>query len=91
LPKEKSLPSPGDFWLEVETAKKHGGWAAWRGLATVEKARLLAHELHKGMREHYEYDQRAPAKTEAEKSVGGSSPLSAMREKFLGGGFNKNA
>lgn len=84
------LPSPGDLFLEIETAKKHGGWSVWKSLPTVEKAQLLAHELHVKMREHYEYDVRLPA-ADREPKGESASPLSAMRERFLNGGKNLHA
>lgn len=81
------MPSPGDLFLEIETAKKHGGWPVWQKLGVEDRARLLAHELHVKMREHYEYDVRNPAKPETKKTAD-NAPWSAMREKFYGGGHN---
>ena len=80
--------------MEIETAKLHGGWAVWKSLPTEEKAELLAHELHKKMREHYEYDLRMDSSakaTEGRSSSGKNNFLSNMRDKFLGGGKNKYA
>ena len=88
---DQALPSPGDRFLEIETAKLHGGWPAWRGLPTVAKAELLAHELHKRMREHYGFDQRTEGGGRpADKKPKGDF-LSRMRDRFLGGGENKYA
>jgi len=94
LPADQALPSPGDRFLEIETAKLHGGWPAWQKLALVVKAELLAHELHKRMREHYDFDQRN-AKAESGKAESRNSKksdfLSRMRDRYLGGGENKYA
>jgi hypothetical protein len=54
----------------------------------VRKAQLLAHELHKKMREHYEYDLRLPAE---KKPAPKNNFLNRMRDRFLGGGENKYA
>jgi hypothetical protein len=84
------LPAPGDLFLEIQTAKLHGGWGAWSRLPVEERAKLLAHELHLKMREHYEYDVRSPAdKPDAKASAReGRGPWSDMRKQFFGGGHN---
>ncbi len=68
----------------MEAAKQYGGWESWLRLTEATRAKLLAHEMHRNMREHYEYDQRAPA----EKKPGGNTALAPwvrMREAFLNG------
>jgi len=92
LPPEKSLPAPGLEYFEIETAKLHGGWGIWIRLPVEARARLLAHEFHKNMREHYQWDMR---KTEAGSGVSdpgsgrrgdAGAPWSDLREKFFGKG-----
>lgn len=90
MPKDKALPSPGDRFFEIEVAKLHGGWPVWVGLSSAMKAELLAHEMHKRMREHYEFDQRTNEGKPAEKPKR-HDIMSVMRNRFFGGGINKNA
>jgi len=87
LPSGQALPPPDNLFLEIEAAKKHGGWSAWVRLTMQERALLLAHEMHLNLREHYECDLRkqpaTPAKTPAD-----NAPWTRMRNTFLGGGHN---
>lgn len=79
----KKLPETSDLFFEIETAKHHGGWPAWLQLKAQERGMLMAHELHKSMRDHYYYDVRAPGeKVEKPKAT---MPWDRYREKF----FNK--
>lgn len=55
---EDRLPPTSDEYFEIETAKKHGGWPVWRALSVQDRAKLMAHEMHAGMREHYYFDKR---------------------------------
>ena len=80
------MPDPGIRFLEIETSKKHGGWAAWAALPDPVRAELMAHELHGKMREHYEFDMRNPAPEKT--ATRDTSPWAKMRERFTGGGFN---
>lgn len=79
-------------YFEIECAKQHGGWAVWSTLSAATRGKLLAHEMHKNLRTHYESDvlrESSGQKTEggARKSDAGT-PWSAARETFFGGGRN---
>lgn len=76
------MPAPDALYLEIETAKKHGGWGAWMRLPAVDRGKLMAHEMHSNMRQHYEFDQRQAPEKAAEKKDS-ASPWSAMRKRFF--------
>lgn len=82
LPEEKTLPAPGYEFQEIEAAKKHGGWGEWLKLSVMDRGRLLAHELHAKMREHYEYDMRGDGGG-ASRGKDKKAPWSQMRERFF--------
>jgi hypothetical protein len=43
----------------METAKAfHYSWSAWLAESPLIKAKLIAHELEKGMRDAYHFEQR---------------------------------
>lgn len=86
LPEEKSLPAPPLEFFEIETAKLHGGWSVWQTFSAQVRGKLLAHEMHKNLRTHYEHDVMRD-KTSEKKSDAGA-PWSAARDKFFGGGKN---
>lgn len=67
----------------MEVAKLHGGWVMWERLPVQRRAKLIAHELHKGMRDHYYYDKR-PEAEKGEKPKG-EAPWDVMRKRYLGG------
>ncbi|MDE2105974.1 MAG: hypothetical protein KGL39_52615 [Patescibacteria group bacterium] len=83
MPAEKELPAPPDDYFEMETAKLHGGWPGWCGLPAQMRGKLMAHELHKNMREHYYFDMKNP--DEQSKAEKPKAPWDAAREKFFGG------
>jgi hypothetical protein len=89
LPKDKLLDPPDSRYLEIETAKLHGGWAAWIALPVVTRAELLAHEHHAAMRKHYEFDQQREAGEKAGSKPPKNNFLTQMRNRFFGGGENK--
>lgn len=75
------MPPTDDRYSEIETAKKHGGWYVWtRCLHPQERAELMAHELHRSMREHYYFDVRAPGE-KAEKPKRGEFAWDEMRKR----------
>lgn len=83
MPAAQTLPVPGGEYFEIETAKLHGGWAVWERLPCSTRGRLLAHEQHKAMREHYAHDLRsAEGKATAPKV---EAPWDAARNRFFGG------
>lgn len=62
----------------------HGGWQAWERLPLVMRAKLLAHEFEKNMRDHYMMDQRKEEKPEEEKEPGAFSLGEQIRRKWFG-------
>lgn len=88
LPEDKALPPPPLKYFEIECAKLHGGWPVWVTLSPVMRGELLAHEMHKNMRTHYEHDVLRGDKGGGEKRGDAAAPWSAVREKFFGGGRN---
>ena len=83
MPEDKALPPPPEKYFEIETAKLHGGWPVWVRLDPQMRAELLAHELHKNMRDHYYYDLRKPGETVEKPKMPMAHEL--MRKKFFGG------
>jgi len=80
LPEKDALPPTDDEYFEIETAKQHGGWWVWsRYLSAQERVKLMAHELHKNMREHYYFDKRAPG--EKVDKPKGEAPWDVMRKR----------
>lgn len=80
---EKKLPPTSDLYDEIETSKRHGGWWVWtRHLTAQERGMLMAHELHRSMREHYFYDVGSGAgeKVEKPKPV---APWDRYRSEFM--------
>lgn len=55
LPTEFQLPEPEWDYLELETMKAFGCWhlAAWRTQSADDRARLMAHEIHRSLRERW--------------------------------------
>lgn len=53
LPRSEELPAPSDDFLEIETAKQHGGWHAWQQIPVWRREQLMAHDLHKSRRDVY--------------------------------------
>lgn len=61
-PKVEEAPpiEPPDFeFIEIEAAKSHGGWGVWERMSPELRARLIAHECEKGMRDGFIDDWRA--------------------------------
>jgi hypothetical protein len=89
LPAEDELPPFDDRYFEIEVAKLHGGWWHWSRLNRCEQAELMAHEMHKNMRAHYEWDkQRANPTREGQPSAEQPkvvAPWEALAQRF----FNK--
>jgi len=73
-------------YFEIECAKLHGGWGAWSRLPAVQRGRLLAHEMVKNMRTHYDQDQLRRREDKAKSKGDEGAPWSAMREQFFGKG-----
>ena len=84
LPKDEELPAPPDFFLEVETAKAHGGWGAWVKLDPLTRAKLMAHDLHKSRRDGY-YRERIAAHARADKKSFSphNDPLDAIKARWF--------
>ena len=82
LPEHRALPPPSEEYLEMETAKAfHYTWREWLIESPVTRAKLVAHELARGMRETYNFEQRASDK---DKAGAGKAPWQAIRDKFFG-------
>lgn len=55
---DKALPPTSDEYLAMETAKAfHYTWSDWCAESPIVQAKLMAHELHKGMRDAYQYEE----------------------------------
>lgn len=70
----------------METAKAFGypGWSAWEAEHPQVRAKLMAHELHRGMRETYNFEQRMAAGETADKPKNDAPPWQKIRERFFG-------
>jgi hypothetical protein len=84
LPEKDALDPPDDEYNEIEASKLHGGWWIWtRRLGPQERAKLMAHELHKQMRECYYYDKQRAAGERPEKPKA-EAPWDVMRRRVMG-------
>jgi len=85
VPKDKSpLPSPGDEYLEYETAI---GWGytlgAWQCESAVNRARAMAHHLHKGMREGYSFEHAQKKGQDSGRGRGQMDPETEKKQRKL--------
>ena len=83
-----ALPVPGDDYFEVECAKLHGGWPAWRALPASRRGWLMAHELEKNLRDHYYYDKRSKSGGKGGEKAPSRDIAAMIREKWMGKGTN---
>ena len=68
----------------METAKAcHYRWDAWLAEHPVVRAQLMAHELAKGMRETYQFEQRAAFVEAGGDRPKAPAPWDSIREKFF--------
>jgi hypothetical protein len=66
----------------MEAAKAfHYSWAEWQRENPLTRAKLVAHELCKGMRDTYNFEQRMEAGKH--ESPRGPAPWDAIRERFF--------
>ncbi len=65
----------------METAKAfHYTWSAWLEESPIIRAKLMAHELVKGMRETYNFEQRMDNRNDAPKQ---QAPWDLIRQRFF--------
>ncbi len=66
----------------METAKAfHYTWSAWLAESPIVRAKLVAHELVKGMRETYNFEQRLDSeKSDTPKQP---APWDLIRQRFF--------
>lgn len=58
-PKHPLLPGADLEYTQIETAKANGyRWTEWLAEDPMVRARLVAHEIERGLREAYEMDHR---------------------------------
>jgi hypothetical protein len=86
LPEDKALPAPANEYFEMETAKAfhYPGWGAWLAEAPQVRAKLMAHELHKGMRDSYHFEMRTE-ETGPQTTAPKKTPWQEVRERFMDG------
>jgi len=80
----------------MEAAKAWGyRWSDWQRENEYVKAKVMAHELHKGMREAYQWEQssREGSHGEAESAgrTGQDAPWDKIRNHFMGSAAVKGA
>ena len=91
LPLEHQLPEPPWEYAEIETMKAFGCWSlsAWRALPLDERAELMAHEIHRSLRERwYAAKLRAARKQAAPGEPGktrSQAPWDVVQRMFLEG------
>ncbi len=81
---ETELPAPGDDFYEWETIKAFSyTLEAWRRESVSDRARMMAHELFRGMRESY-YAEKMSGKSDKDKAKQ-TAPwdMEAMRQKMF--------
>jgi len=87
LPADLALPAPGEEFFEMEAAKAfHYRWCDWRHESPILRAKMVAHELIKGMRDTYLLEQRQAQAEGTEGKDGekrGPAPWDSIREKFF--------
>ena len=84
LPDALALPAPGDEYFEMETAKAfHYTWAEWLAEDPLLRAKMMAHELHKGMRDTYLFEQRQASAERGGDRPKTPAPWETIREKFF--------
>ncbi len=75
LPDDDRLPPPAHDYTEREIAHASGHtWREWTGLSAGEREQVIAHELHKNMRETY-MNEKLRANSGKKKKGGGVDPL----------------
>lgn len=76
------MPPPSEEYFEMETAKAfHYSWTGWLVESPLIKARLIAHELEKGMRDAYNFEQRMGSSEE--KRSNEPAPWEVIRNRFF--------
>jgi hypothetical protein len=84
LPDDKALPPPDEEYLEMETAKAfHYTWSEWLAESPILKAKLIAHELVKGMRDTYNFDQRSAVGEKGASGPKQPAPWDTIRSRFF--------
>jgi hypothetical protein len=84
LPDDKALPPPSEEYFEMETAKAFGyRWPAWLAESPLIKAKLVAHELEKGMRDSYHFEQRMDGAPKDGSSANQPAPWEMIRSRFF--------
>jgi hypothetical protein len=64
----------------METAKAfHYSWPSWLSESPIIKAKLIAHELEKGMRDAYNFEQRMDSKENTQRSA----PWDVIQKRFF--------
>lgn len=91
LPPEQRLPDPGWSYTDIEVMKAFGCWdiAAWRAQSPDQRAELIAHEIHKGLRERWNtLKLRAQARKASGAPAGkplSQAPWDVIARQFQGG------
>ena len=84
MPDEKALPPPDEEFFEMEAAKAfHYTWSAWLAESPIIRARLLAHELTKGMRDSYNFEQRMAHSEREASGPKAAAPWDVIRKQFF--------
>lgn len=82
LPKSEELPPPGDEYYEREARKaNHYTFADWVREPVTERAKMIAHELVKGMRESYVAEKMR--KSGDKPKTPGGAPWDKIRNRFF--------
>ena len=68
----------------METAKSfHYTWSAWIAESPIVRAKLVAHELEKGMRDTYNFEQRLEADKQESDRPKQPAPWDLIRNQFF--------
>ena len=85
MPDDKVLPPPHEEYFEMEAAKAfHYRWTDWLAESPILRAKMVAHEMIKGMRDSYNVEVRQ-AMIERGETPGPKAPppWQSIREKFF--------
>ena len=81
LPVEARLPAPGWEYQELEAVKSLGyTLSAWYAETLEDRCRLVAHELHRSLRQAWEHHHTR----KAAESEGKRTPFDKLRQQFFG-------
>ncbi len=86
MPEKDTLPTPSDEYWEREACKAfhYPGWSAWEAEHPMIRAQLIAHELHRQMREAYHAEKRLEKLGKADEGPRAEAPWDSVRRQFFG-------